>query len=186
MEQLTSKETMREWLSTIPEQGDTKALTHCSSGSICIASDLSIILRPSTPFSIPHPRRCLNFGISVNVVATISLPICLCGITWSEQYLYNISLPLTQRFAWNTFQIKIRNPHNPYQCQSLVFFWLHWRLKLTHTYSHTLSLTASGHFNHSSEHINVYRIWLYHLETPHQMSDKRLQESGLSIWLERF
>lgn len=105
MKQLTSKETIREWLSTIPVQGDSKALTHCSSGSICIASNPSIILRPSTPFSIPRSNRFVNFGISVNVVATISLPICLCGTPWSEQYLYKIFLPLTQRFAWNTFQI---------------------------------------------------------------------------------
>lgn len=98
----TTRDNIREWVSTIPEAGDNNALTHCNSGSISMASKPSSILRPSTPFSFPRIIKSFNFGTSEDLVATMSLPICLWGTSCSEQYLYNNSLPLAQKIACNS------------------------------------------------------------------------------------
>lgn len=92
--------------STIPEEGDTKALTQWSSGSISMTKDPSVNLKSWTPFSIPRFRICSSFEISEVLVATISLPSCLCGILLSEQYLQSNSLPLTHSTAYITPSLK--------------------------------------------------------------------------------
>lgn len=73
----TTKDSIKECVSTIPETGDSKAFKHRNSGSILVASEPSIITKPPTPFFIPLFIRLCNFGISEDPVATISLPIWL-------------------------------------------------------------------------------------------------------------
>jgi len=50
LEMRTTKESIKDWESTIPERGDNITFTHCDSGSIFMASTPSIIFKPSTPF----------------------------------------------------------------------------------------------------------------------------------------
>ncbi len=74
------------WLSMMPVEGECRAATQCSAGSMRIASAAGISTTSVTPFSCAFAFIDRSSSFSESEAATISLPQRLKGTPCSSQY----------------------------------------------------------------------------------------------------